>query len=156
MRTHFGTFRTALAITKQTAERFRLQTANSTRQIRPVIFPISASAPSAPREIGEFSSTFSGAIAPIRRAQPPLDLTHVFGRARIVARYGGLYSLSAWRETPWSRSTSTSTSSRCPRYRTCCSCRLPCAGSRVGGRGNIHIADVAPRFRRGGRRSAMP
>lgn len=58
MRTHFGTFRTALAITKQTAERFRLQTANSTRQIRPVIFPISAFAPSAPREIGEFSSTF--------------------------------------------------------------------------------------------------
>ena len=78
MRTHFGTFRTALAITKQTAERFRLQTANSTRQIRPVIFPISAFAPSAPREIGEFSSTFSGAIAPIRRAQPPLVLTHVF------------------------------------------------------------------------------
>ena len=78
MRTHFGTFRTALAITKQTAERFRLQTANSTRQIRPVIFPISAFAPSAPREIGEFSSTFSGAIAPIRRTQPPLDLTHVF------------------------------------------------------------------------------
>lgn len=78
MRTHFGTFRTALAITKQTAERFRLQTANSTRQIRPVIFPISAFAPSAPREIGEFSSTFSGAIAPIRRARPPLDLTHVF------------------------------------------------------------------------------
>lgn len=34
MRTHFGTFRTASAITKQTAERFRLQTANSTRQIR--------------------------------------------------------------------------------------------------------------------------
>ena len=78
MRTHFGTFRTALAITKQTAERFRLQTANSTRQIQPVIFPISAFAPSAPREIGEFSSTFSAAIAPIRRAQPPLDLTHVF------------------------------------------------------------------------------
>ena len=78
MRTHFGTFRTALAITKQTAERFRLQTANSTRQIRPVIFPISAFAPSAPREIGEFSSTFSGTIAPIRRAQPPLDLTHIF------------------------------------------------------------------------------
>lgn len=78
MRTHFGTFRTALAITKQTVERFRLQTANSTRQIRPVIFPISAFAPSAPREIGEFSSTFSAAIAPIRRAQPPLDLTHVF------------------------------------------------------------------------------
>lgn len=106
---------------------------------------------------GEFSSAFSGAIAPIRQAQPPLDLTHVFfGRARIVARHGGLYSLSAWRETPWSRSTSASTSSRCPRYRTCCSCRLPCAGSRVGGRGNIRIADVAPRFRRGGRRSAMP
>ena len=78
MRTHFGTFRTASAITKQTAERFRLQTANSTRQIRPVIFPISAFAPSAPREIGEFSSTFSGAIAAVRRAQPPLDLTHVF------------------------------------------------------------------------------
>ena len=78
MRTHFGTFRTALAITKQTAERFRLQTANSTRQIRPAIFPISAFASSAPREIGEFSSTFSGAIAPIRRAQPPLDLRHVF------------------------------------------------------------------------------
>lgn len=78
MRTHFGTFRTASAITKQTAERFRLQTANSTRQIRRIIFPISAFAPSAPREIGEFSSTFSGAIAPIRRAQPPLDLTHVF------------------------------------------------------------------------------
>lgn len=58
MRTHFGTFRMALAITKQTAERFRLQTANSTRQIRPVIFPISAFAPSAPRKIGEFSSTF--------------------------------------------------------------------------------------------------
>ena len=78
MRTHFGTFRTALAITKQTAERFRLQTANSTRQIRPAIFPISAFEPSAPREIGEFSSTFSGAIAPTRCAQPPLDLTHVF------------------------------------------------------------------------------
>ena len=78
MRTHFGTFRAASAITKQTAERFRLQTTNSTRQIRPVIFPISAFAPSAPREIGEFSSTFSGAIAPLRRAQPPLDLTHVF------------------------------------------------------------------------------
>ena len=78
MRTHFGTFRTTLAITKQTAERFRLQTANSTRQIRPVIFPISAFAPSAPREIGEFSSAFSDAIAPIWRAQPPLDLTHVF------------------------------------------------------------------------------
>ena len=58
MRTYFGTFRAASAITKQTAERFRLQTANSTRQIRPVIFPISAFAPSAPREIGEFSSTF--------------------------------------------------------------------------------------------------
>lgn len=83
MRTHFGTFCTALAITKQTAERFRLQTANSTRQIRPVIFPISAFAPSAPREIGEFSSTFSGAIAPIRRAQPPLDLTHVFWEGMI-------------------------------------------------------------------------
>ena len=27
---------------------------------------------------GEFSSAFSGAIAPIRQAQPPLDLTHVF------------------------------------------------------------------------------
>lgn len=78
MRTHFGTFRAASAITKQTAERFRLQTVNSTRQIRPVIFPISAFAPSAPREIGEFSGTFSGALAPIRRAQPPLDLTHVF------------------------------------------------------------------------------
>ena len=58
--------------------RFRLQTANSTRQIRPIIFPTSVSAPSAPREIGEFSSAFSGAIAPIRQAQPPLDLTHVF------------------------------------------------------------------------------
>ena len=58
MRTHFGTFRAASAITKQTAERFRLQTANSARQIRPVIFPISAFAPSAPREIGKFSSTF--------------------------------------------------------------------------------------------------
>lgn len=78
MRTYFGTFRAASAITKQTAERFRLQTANSTRQIRPVVLPISAFASSAPREIGEFSSTFSGAIAPIRRAQPPLDLTHVF------------------------------------------------------------------------------
>lgn len=78
MRTHFGTFRAASAITKQTAERFRLQTVNSTRQIRPVIFSISAFAPSAPREIGEFSGTFSGALAPIRRAQPPLDLTHVF------------------------------------------------------------------------------
>lgn len=78
MRTHFGTFRAASATTKQTAERFRLQTVNSTRQIRPVIFPISAFAPSAPREIGEFSGTFSGALAPIRRAQPPLDLTHVF------------------------------------------------------------------------------
>lgn len=40
--------------------------------------PNIAFAPSAPREIGEFSSTFSAAIAPIRRAQPPLDLTHVF------------------------------------------------------------------------------
>lgn len=78
MRTHFGTFRTASAITKQTAERFRLQTANSTRQIRRIIFPTSAFAPSASREIGEFSSAFSGAIAPIRQAQPPLDLTHVF------------------------------------------------------------------------------
>lgn len=83
MHTHFGTFRAASAITKQTAERFRLQTANSTRQIRPVIFPISAFAPSEPREIGEFSSTFSGAIAPIRRAQPPLDLTHVFWEGMI-------------------------------------------------------------------------
>lgn len=27
---------------------------------------------------GEFSSALSGAIAPIRQAQPPLDLTHVF------------------------------------------------------------------------------
>lgn len=27
---------------------------------------------------GEFSSAFSGAIAPIRQVQPPLDLTHVF------------------------------------------------------------------------------
>lgn len=98
MRTHFDTFRAASAITKQTAERFRLQTANSTRQIRPVIFPISAFAPSAPREIGEFSSTFSGAIAPIRRAQPPLDLTHVFlgghesspvTAAYIASRHGG-------------------------------------------------------------------
>ena len=78
MRTYFGTFRAASAITKQTAERFRLQTANSTRQIRPVVLPISAFASSAPREIGEFSSAFSAAIAPIRRAQPPLDLTHVF------------------------------------------------------------------------------
>ena len=33
---------------------------------------------SAPRN-GEFSSAFSGAIAPIRQTQPPLDLTHVFG-----------------------------------------------------------------------------
>lgn len=32
---------------------------------------------SAPRN-GEFSSAFSGAIAPIRQTQPPLDLTHVF------------------------------------------------------------------------------
>jgi len=47
------------------------------------------------REIGEFSRAFSGAIAPIRQAQPPLDLTHYFGRTRIVARHGGLYSLSA-------------------------------------------------------------
>ena len=78
MRTYFGTFRAASAITKQTAERFRLQTANSTRQIRPVVLPISAFASSVPREIGEFSSAFSAAIAPIRRAQPPLDLTHVF------------------------------------------------------------------------------
>lgn len=58
MRTHFGTFRTALAITKQTAERFRLQTANSTRQIRPVIFPISASAPSAPAKSVSFPALF--------------------------------------------------------------------------------------------------
>lgn len=58
--------------------RFRLQSANSTRQIPPIIFSASAFAPSAPREIGEFSSAFSGAIAPIRQAQPPLDLTHVF------------------------------------------------------------------------------
>ena len=78
MRTYFGTFRAASAITKQTAERFRLQTANSTRQIRPVVLPISAFASSAPREIGEFSRTFSGAIASIRQDQPPLDLTHVF------------------------------------------------------------------------------
>lgn len=27
---------------------------------------------------GEFSSALSGVIAPIRQAQPPLDLTHVF------------------------------------------------------------------------------
>lgn len=106
---------------------------------------------SVPRN-GEFSSALSGAIAPIRQAQPPLDLTHVFGRPRIVARHGGLYSLSAWRETPWSRSTSTPASSRCPRSKTCCAWRLPCAGSRAGGRGNIRIADVAPRFRRGYRR----
>ena len=58
MRTHFGTFRAASAITKQTAERFRLQTANSTRQIRPVIFPISAFAPSAPREMVSFPALF--------------------------------------------------------------------------------------------------
>ena len=83
MRTYFGTFRAASAITKQTAERFRLQTANSTRQIRPVVLPISAFASSAPREIGEFSSAFSAAIAPIRRAQPPLDLTHVFWEGMI-------------------------------------------------------------------------
>ena len=57
---------------------FRLQTANSTRQIRRIIFPTSAFAPSGPHEIGEFSSAFSGTIAPIRQAQPPLDLTHVF------------------------------------------------------------------------------
>ena len=78
MRTYFGTFRTASAITKQAAERFKLQTANSTRQIRRIIFPTSAFAPSAPCEIGEFSSAFSGAIASIRQDQPPLDLTHVF------------------------------------------------------------------------------
>lgn len=35
---------------------------------------------SAPRN-GEFSSALSGAIAPIRQAQPPLDLTHVFWEA---------------------------------------------------------------------------
>lgn len=58
MRTHFGTFRAASAITKQTAERFRLQTANSTRQIRPVIFPIFAFAPSAPREMVSFPALF--------------------------------------------------------------------------------------------------
>lgn len=58
MRTHFGTFRAASAITKQTAERFRLQAANSTRQIQPVIFPISAFAPSAPREMVSFPALF--------------------------------------------------------------------------------------------------
>lgn len=30
---------------------------------------------------------------------------------------------------PWSRSTSTSTSSRCPRYRTCCACRRACGAA---------------------------
>lgn len=58
MRTHFGTFRTASAITKQTAERFRLQTANSTRQIRRIIFPTSAFAPSAHAKSVSFQSFF--------------------------------------------------------------------------------------------------
>lgn len=58
MRTHFDTFRTASAITKQTAERFRLQTANSTRQIRRIILPTSAFAPSAPREMVSFPALF--------------------------------------------------------------------------------------------------
>lgn len=152
MRTHFGTFCTALSITKQTAERFRLQTANSTRQIRPVIFPISAFTPSAPREMVSFPALFRVLLLRFGRLNLRSILRMFFERARIVARHGGLYSLSAWRETPWSRSTSTPTSSRCPRSRTCCAWRLPCAGSRVGGRRNIRIADVAPRFRRGYRR----
>lgn len=58
MRTHFGTFRTASAITKQTAERFRLQTANSTRQIRRIIFPTSAFAPSAHAKSVSFPELF--------------------------------------------------------------------------------------------------
>lgn len=156
MRTYFGTFRTASAITKQAAERFKLQTANSTRQIRRIIFPTSAFAPSAPCEIGEFSSAFSGAIASIRQDQPPLNLTHVFWEGtnrrpprRLIQPLGIDGNL-------WSRSTSTSTSSRCPRYRTCCAWRLPCARSRAGGRGSTRTAPGVPRSRRGGRRSAMP
>lgn len=84
MRTYFGTLRAASTITNRRTIQIADSQLDATNP--PYHLPNIRLRAISAREIGEFSRAFSGAIAPIRQAQPPLDLTHYFGRTRIVAR----------------------------------------------------------------------